>query len=340
MQKNYFCADDNALMNILMRANDREDLGQKEILKVKGALQHFVHNPVQEAREKVKKARIQAVSSSTDFPINLTNSFNITVDSANFDLGYELAFQEVPKDSNKQFWEIVTGHNGIMFRRIPEGGRIRVEDISGDEVLAYVDYYGGALGFTDAMIRYRQIAAMYDRAKAFRDSFYVNKADNHYILIWTAGHAHVLAWQAGATQLVRDILTLNLGAAQIGDVNKDKGYSVTGMSPLILYASPFDEARIEAAYAVTNQSLVVGIVGAPAISGRPVKRIYTYNRFIQRNHPILCLPGQKAQRNEDLAPVTYDAPQDILTLNRMTSVWSIYGAAIADDEQFMEISLI
>jgi hypothetical protein len=54
----------------------------------------------------------------------------------------------------------------------------------------------------------------------------------------------------------------------------------------------------------------------------------------------MVLPGQKSQKHEDMAPLTYNAPEDILTLNRMQSVWSIYGAAIADDEQLMELSLV
>lgn len=342
LQKNYFCNDDEALFKLLERANNRENVDEKDILKVKAALQAFVFKPDIMKRKMLPalKAKIQAVASSTDFPINITNAFNMIVDEQNYDMGWEAAFQDVPKDSNKQFWEIVTGHNFINFRRMPEGARLRVEEISGELVLAYVDYYGAALGFTDAMIRYRQIAVMFDKIKAFRDSFYVSKADVHYLILATAAALHIMAWQAGTTTLARDIATLNLAAATLGDTNKDKGYPVTGTTPLLLYASPFDESRIEGAYRATNDSLVQGAAGVPAISGRPVRRIYTYNQYVTRNHPIMVLPGQKLQKHEDLAPLTYNAPDDILTLNRMQSVWSIYGAACADDEQVMRVDLV
>jgi hypothetical protein len=341
MQKNYFCANDEAFLALLAKGLDGGSVDLKDQLKVKAALQAFVHKPVIEQENKIKeiKARIQAVASSTDFPVNATNLFNLIVDQANYDMGWQAAFRDVPKDAGKQFWEIATVHNGIIFRRIPEGGRIRVEEISGENVLAYVDSYGGALGFTDAMIRYRQLAIMFDKAIAFRDSFYLSKADNHYLLIWTAGHAHILPWQAGATQLIRDLATINLASATLGNTNKDKGYGVTGQTPFILYANPFDEARIEMAFAQTATSLAQGGIAAAPITGRPIRRIYTYNRFIQQNHPILCLPGQKSQIHEELAPLTYNAPEDILTLNKMQSVWSIYGAAIADDEQFLQVDL-
>ena len=340
MPKNYFTANDDLFISLLQKAIDGKATPEEE-KQVKVALQAFVWKPMSEHKKNINiiKKQIQAASSSTDFPVNLTNAFNVITETAYYDMGWEAAYQDVPRDATKDFWEIATNKNGVTFRKMKEGQRIRVDEISGETLLAYVDYYGGALGFTDRMIRFRQLAIMFDRAKAFRDSFYLNKANNHYYLLSVAAALHVLAWQAGATVIARDIATLNLAQATLGNRNKDKGYGNSAQMPFLLYASPFDESRIEAAYRVTNADLVQGGQGQPAISGRPVRRIYTYNQFITRNHPIMILPGQKIQKNEALAPTNYTAPEDVLTLNRTQSVWSIYGAAIADTEQCLQVNL-
>jgi len=337
---NILTANDKLLFEILDRGLEG-NTNRIEDIKVRAAIRDFVFGRYEQTKSRIAalKSKVQSVAVSTDFPINITQMFNITDEKANYDMGYEAAFRDVPRDATKNFWEIVTSHPGLTFRRIPEGGRIRVEGMTGDLVYAYVDHYGGALGWTDAMIRWRQIALMYDRATAFRDAFFINKADNLYLLLATAASLHVTLWQAGATQLIRDLATLNLSSFNLGNVNKDKGYAVTGTTPFILYANPLDETRIEQAFAATNANLIMGGIAAAGMTGRPIRRVYTYNQFITARHPILVLPGQKIQKNEALAPTTYVAPEDILTLNRMTSVWSIYGAAVADDEQCMQINL-
>jgi hypothetical protein len=53
----------------------------------------------------------------------------------------------------------------------------------------------------------------------------------------------------------------------------------------------------------------------------------------------MVLPGGKLQRAEAMAPTTYRAPQDILTLNYVEAVWEIYGAICADIQQIQQITL-
>jgi hypothetical protein len=250
-----------------------------------------------------------------------------------------------PRDADKDFWEIGDIANGVTFRKVPEGDHIQVDKISGTQQLVYVDYYGGALGFTDKAIRFRKLAQMYMAARAFRNKFYANKADNHYALLAVAAALNVLPWQGIGTdpQITRDIRTINEGAFLLGDANKDKGYGDMANAQLIMYANPGDRARIEAAFAVTSNYLATAAFGtdasAEAITAQPIRRIYTYNTQIVRGFPILVLPGNKIQKNEAMAPTTYVAPDDVLTLNRTQSVWSIYGATVADTEQIGTLTL-
>lgn len=307
------------------------------------ALQAFVTEPKRIIKKQIQAFRkqIQSFGVSTDFTLMTTNAFNVIVEEDNFDLGWQQAFREVPKDADKDHWEIGTVTNGITFKKVAEGQRIEMDKLSGTKELVYVDYYGGAIGFTDRMIRYRLLAQMVDKAMAFRNKFWANKADNHYALISTAASGNVIAWQGAAADIrvQRDVLTINQGAFTIGNVNKDKGYGDMANAPLLMYANPFDEDRIEAAFRVTTNFLASGQQSGTSITRRPIVRIYTYNSQISAGSPLLVLPGRKAQMHEDMAPTTYVAPTDILTLNKAQAVWSIYGAGIGDTDQFYQLTL-
>jgi len=346
MRNQYFCKNDDLFLDMLGRTVDGTQTPE-DVMQVKAALQAFVALPVREKKKiQAMKQKIQGFAVSSDFENLVTSAFNVTIAEDNFDMGYEASFQDVPRDADKDFWEIGDIENGVTFRKVPEGDRIQVDKISGTQQLVYVDYYGGALGFTDKAIRFRKLAQMYMAARAFRNKFYANKADNHYALLAVAAALNVIAWQgAGGTQIQRDIQTINEAAFQLGDLNKDKGYGDTASAGLILYANPADRARIEAAFVVTSQYLAVaaGNIGAGAaavqITNQPIRRIYTFNTQIVAQAPILVLPGNKIQRNEALAPTTFVAQDDVLTLNRVQSVWSIYGATVADTDQVCQITL-
>lgn len=310
---------------------------------VKAAMQAFVNKPMSTYKKAIQafKQKIQAVAVSTDFDIMTTGAFNVIVEQDNFDLGWEAAFRDVPRDEDKDFWEIGTVVNGVTFRKVQEGQRIQVDGMTGDHVLAYVDYYGGAIGFTDKMIRFRKLAQMFDIASGFRNKFWANKADNHYAILAAAAAGNVIAWQGAGTdtRVQRDVLTINQGAFTIGNVNKDKGFGDMATAPLIIYANPYDEERIEAAFRAVTADLVAGQQRGTAITKRAIRRIYTYNSNVVAGSPLLILPGNKIQKNDAMAPTTYTAPDDILTLNRVQAVWAIYGAAIADTDQCYQLTL-
>jgi hypothetical protein len=345
--KNFFTANDELFMNMLLKVAEKT-ASPAECSQVNVALQAFMQKPnrVMRASLQAMKKSLQAVSVSTDFAVLTTNAFNVTVEEDNFDMGWELSFQDVPRDGTSDFWEIGNIKNGITFKKVLEGERIEVLTMTGTKQNIYVDYYGGALGFTDKAIRFRKLAQMLDQARAFRNKFYANKADNHYLLLATAAALNVITWQGvGGTQVQRDVATINEGAFQIGNVNKDKGYGDMANAGLILYANPSDRARIEAAFVLTSNYLTVaaGAIGAnspgASVTTQPIQRVYTYNANIVARHPLLVLPGRKSQKNEAMAPTTFTQPKDILTLNEVQSVWSIYGAGMGDTDQAYELEL-
>ena len=320
-----------------IETRDMNALGQ-----IKGVLQAFVLRPYRQEEKRIQamKTRVQAFGVSTDFTNLPRGYFDLTVDATAFDMAWQLAFKDVPKDPNVSTWTIYNAYNGITFNKVPEGDRIQVDGLTGDHVTVGVDYYGGALGFTDKMIRYREVAAMINQAEAFRNKLYSNKADNHYALLAAAGALNLTGYQGVVAdgELQRDIKTLNQAAFTLTDRNKNKGYGDMAQVNLIMYANPRDKGRLLAALNATT-----AMIAAAGRSGEVVNYSitpqWTYNSNIVSRTPLLVIPGNQIQRAEDMAPTTYTAPDDVLTLNKTIAVWTIYGAAVGDSDQCQTFTL-
>jgi hypothetical protein len=335
----FIAKDDIAFFQAVKKAYDaRTEEKPDRALEAKlgEVLQAFLQKP-----KKVYQKQIQAVGVSTDFALITKESFNVTIETDNFDMGWEQSFRQVPLGKNQDSWEIYNVANSLTFYKVEEGQRIEVAGLVGTKATAAVDYYGGAIGWTDKMIRFRKVPAMIDMAGVFRNKFWTNKANNHYALLGTAAALTVIAQQGVAAdgRTLRDILTINEAAFQLGNTNKDKGYGDAANAPFILYANPQDEERIEGAFRVTSGQLAAARENGIAITARRIKRIYTYNSNIVAGSPILVWPGQKSQKADAMQPTVYTQEVDILTLNRLQAVWAIYGAIIADTDQTLQLTL-
>jgi len=356
MEQMKITGNDKMLFDVLNAYLDKKiDENHPDFHKGKIALQAFLDAPRQEHKKSIIQARnvsgmihtarVQGAAVSTDFDLLTTSAFNAVLQAYYYDLYWQEAFMEVPRDADRDYWEVATITNLIGFIRIAEGGRITADMLKGVKENIYVSYYGGALGFTDNAIRFRKLAQMYEAAVAFRNSFFLNQANNHYFLIAVAAGANplgVITWQGttGDTQLQRDILTLNKAQKDLAVANKDKGYGNTVTMPFIIYAHINDEPRLTAALLKNNVTQFVDAQKGERVTNlRQFQVYYSLNANITEGYPIMVLPGHKIQRNEALAPTSYVAPEDILTLNRVQSVWSIYGAGIADADQVLQFTL-
>jgi hypothetical protein len=319
---------------------------EEKLQKCSVALQAFLNKPRILLKKRIEgthtiQAQHTGISVSSDFPIVTKDSFNVTIESQNFDMGYEKVFREVPLGENQDAWEIYNAANSLTFIKVEEGQRIDVAGYTGSKVTAYVDYYGGAIGWTDKMIRYRKVAAMLDLAETFRNKFWINKANNFYALIAAAAALNVTVRQgvAGDGQLQQDIQTINRACYNVTNRCKNKGYGDTANATLVMYYNPLDKDRIMAAFAVTTAALAAAGRTGQTINYNIIP-VPTYNQFITARYPVICLPGNKTQKAEGMAPTTYGPELDILSLNRVQSVWAIYGAIVGDTDQFETASFV
>jgi hypothetical protein len=313
--------------------------------KIKMALQAYLQEPklVQKKIQAMQK-KVQAqvgVTTSGDFQVLTRDSFNVTIESDNFDLGWEQAFKQAVVAKGQDSWEIYNVANSLTFIQMMEGQRLDVAGYEGDFVTGIVRYYGGAIGWTDAWIRFRKVAAMVDMAETFRNQFWVNKGNIHYALLAAAAALNVTVAQGIVAdgQTRQDVRTINRAAFNLTNRNLNKGFGDMANAPLILYANPNDEERIEAAFRATTNALIAIANRGEQITSRRITRIYTYNASIVSGTPILVLPKQKIQKADAMGPTVYNQEQDALTLNRIQAVWAIFGATIADTDQCETITL-
>ena len=136
----------------------------------------------------------------------------------------------------------------------------------------------------------------------------------------------------------RDIQTINLAAFTLTNRCRNKGYGDTANAKLVLYFNPRDKNRILAAFNVTSSALAAaGATGATV--NYNIELVPTFNQFVTAGSPLLVLPGQKLQRAEGMAPTPYGPEMDILSLNRVQSVWAIYGGIVGDTDQVEQLTL-
>ena len=329
----------DALHDCLIARYDKKSPNKIKEGNLKVALQAFVQKPKTLLQKKIQAL---GVGVSGDFAILTKDSFNITIEMDNFDLGFQRAFRAVTLGRGQDSWEIYNVGNSLEFTKVQEGQRIDVAGLNGTKVTGNVDYYGGAIGWTDKMIRFRKVPAMVQLAEIFRNKFFINKANNFYLLLATAAALNPVAWQGVAAdgQSRRDILTINECAFQLGNVNRNKGYGDMANAEMIIYANPRDENRIEAAFNIQTNAIVASSENGVSITKtRRLARIYSYNLNIVSGFPLMVLPGRKLQMADAMQPTVYNQEQDALTLNRVQAVWAIYGGIAADTDQVFQFEL-
>ena len=126
MGKGIICKDDNLFFDMLKQGMENKD--KIKIAKCTKALHAFFMEP---KRLLQKKIQAIGVSTSADFPLITKDSFNVTVQSQNFDMGYEKVFKLIPLGQNQDAWEIYDVANSLTFVRVEEGQRIDVAGYTG-----------------------------------------------------------------------------------------------------------------------------------------------------------------------------------------------------------------
>lgn len=331
----------DALQKHAEDALERKHIDRSREKKLNEVVQAFMLEPRIELKKIKEKIQAIGVSVTTDFQQVVNDAFNVTMQSQNYDMGWEPSFKLAPVAKGQDSWDIYDVANTINFIQMEEGQKLDCQGFTGTRTAGQVHYFGAAIGWTDAWMRFRKVAAMVDKAEAFRNQFWTSKANYHYALLAVAAALNITLTQGVAAdgQLRQDVRTINQAIYNVTFRCRNKGYGDMANAPVIMYANRHDEERIEAAFRATTATLGAIANRGEAISTRRVSRIYTYNNNVIAGFPMIVIPENKIQRAEVMGPTIYNQEVDILTLNRVQAMWAIYGAIVADTDQCELITL-
>lgn len=314
-----------------MTAAERAENAEK-VNKVIGA---FMRRP-----EKRWKEVSHNFMTSSDIPVSVTDTASIFRNVGNYDMGWEQAYMDVQLEEGRDFWEIEDMTSGLTFRKVPEGGRIQVEGLAATLAIARCDSYGGAIGWTDQMIRYRRFPAMQAKAEYFRDEMLKDKAKRHYsLLAGTITSGRTTSYDtAGSTVVEKDINTLNAAGLAMVTRLKDAYVGDPLMQEMILYVNPTLWARISRALRQIGQD----VPGQPPRVPYNIRYVITQNSYLTSTSgsstatdALLVLPGYKNQKATAMEPTSY-FDFDIQTRTYVQAVWTDYGAA-AEGQQIQKV---
>lgn len=302
---------------------------------VTAALQAHMMRPARQ------RAQIQAAMTRTDMPEITQEMPQIFMETSNFDFGYEFAFREVPVAPDRLSWQIFTVTNGLTFEKIPEGDKLKVNKLTGNAVTVKIPKFGAALDWTQELIMDRDLATMLDRAQAFRYAFWKTKADVHYTLLTSgASTAGTTSWQfaTGDTQLEADIKTLNAAAQAIKVACKDKSFMDVANAELVLFVN-LNGSQMQQRILRALGELSQAYAGSQERVVHRIRPVFTFNSNMPATTTscVMALPGGKLQRVTKQEPTFYES-FDESRLAWIQTVWSFYGAAVADTAQLKTVA--
>ena len=229
--------------------------------------------------------------------------------------------------------------SGLTFEKRPEGGRARIYRITGAEVYATFDTYGGGLEFDQAWFDDQEWWLIEDTAAEFRAKWYEDKAAVMYGLIGAIGAGQNFAFDGnGATALDDDILTLNGAAAQLLTALKARGFAVTASTPIRVLSPIQLRGRLQRALAA--QYITPATAGANLRIEYNISPVYSMNVLnagaASTDKWYMAVPGMKCKVGEKM-DLTVWAQFKAEAYATTTVGWGRY-AAYLNEEQVLRVS--
>jgi hypothetical protein len=314
---------------------------------VNASIQCFLTKPSFKLNDGVGKARIQAFNGSSSMPDVTGNGvWSTTIEAREYDMNWSLSFRtmellRLQGGGKSRYWNIATGRNGVFMEKIPEGGKVKIGGFTGESAQVKVERYGSGFGLTWEMRNDRDFNAFMDAILSTQAELFGTWADVHYAILKAAADqtATVTYDTVGATQLEKDINTVNKMVAQLANTNKGKGYGDVSARMLNLYF-PLDlEARMRAVQkaTITKQNdrvteLAYNVRYLRTLNSNLLSGTGTAAQ--QGQEATLVLPGEKLQNavhTQELGLTDKDIESD----SDIHVKWTAFGAAAGDSDQVL-----
>ena len=304
------------------------------IANINSVIGAFMRRPETKGRE-IAKAHM----STTDIPVSVTDNAEIFRNVSNYDMAWEGAFANVSLEPGRRFWEIEDMTSGLSFRKVAEGGRVRVEGLAATLAIVHVDKYGSALGWTSEMISGRRFPLMEQKAMYFRDQLASDKANRHYTLLSSAATNTTSYDTTGSTVRAKDINTINTACLAMVNRLKDKYVGDPLGNEIYVILNPALWSRFGAAMRETSQD----VPGQPSLVPYNIRYALSLNSYLTSStgsstatDALFVMSGFKNQKATLREPTSY-FDYDLLTDTYVQAVWTDYGAA-AEANQIQKVS--
>lgn len=232
------------------------------------------------------KLNIQAMQTSTDFPLWTTTGASVFQNLSDVDTGWVKAFRMAMFNEGKKYFEFGEADSNIEFYEMEEGQNYRGNDLTGEKYSIEAQKYGAVYNVTDETMMYNDFQANLDLTVFLLNAFNRKMQQIHYgVLADTAvaNIANLVAYQTGTNTLEKDIKTINAAFDYLYNALRNKIPNAAN-AKFLMYVNGSDSfvSRIKQAFAATSPNLQTGF----QVSGRPVEMIPTSNLATSAGVPV------------------------------------------------------
>ena len=318
----------------------------KSAALIKGALQAFMSAPAKVAELQKLQAmqQLQAIGGPGDFPTRINEIIEKFHLSTFYDAGFEQIFNIRDfTGTNESGFDILDIEDGLTFSKVPITGKAQIYKMAGTKTSVEFDTYGAGLGWHRTLIDDKKYWTLEDKAFAFRNKWYHDKAAVYYALIDAISATYNVTWTASPDTLTagtagylasRDAATLHTAAAAIIADMDGKGYGIDPANVPFTILCPIGlTARIQRAISYNLQAFPTS---APWVG-------YKFNivqtaMLSSSTVYYVCLPKFKALGGNRM-DLTIFTKFDEESYTDFAVGWGRYAGAIGDSEQFRRCAI-
>ena len=307
--------------------------------KVFAALQYFASGKGRIDAEKRKRAALQALTGAGDFPAVTNQILEKFHALPSYDTGYEEIFDIRDfTGTTESGFDMLDIEDGLTFRKVEDGGKVKIFKMAGSKVSVSFDLYGGGLGWLRTLIDDKKYWNLEDNAVSFVNKAAEDKASIFYALIEALAVGYNIAWQApdpaglentdALYTANRDAQTLNAAAQAILLAVKDKGYGVNYQNIQFLVSTPIQlVGRLNKALGL----LLQGFGGSPNQIAYKFRLLPT-TMFSTVTSPYVILPKIKLKGGTRMNLTIYNK-FDEESYSDIGVGWQRFGGAVGDSDQ-------
>lgn len=281
---------------------------------------------------KTNETEIQRYLTTDDIKEKFTSILNdVRYIADKVDEGSFIAFKETKFDVDRDFIEVDLITNKAKVAIIREGERVEVSKVTSDSVIIKEVELGGAIEVPFRLLETRQFNRIFDRINDFAISYLNAKYSYLYkLLAVSAQQNSAISYQTGATQVEKDIKTINTAVNTLKQDLKDF-ISMSYNYPVLIYAHPSMEGRFQLAQNFGKTIFTSG-VSNEILTGQPLQFIYTYelvNNGLNATDTIFVLPQVASYFAQRIAPQPL-SQTDVLSLSNIFAIRAPIAAGVAD----------